>query len=820
MATGAHAALAERLLRHGLMSDPQVKEFFGKGNLPPEPERVVDELVRRAYISAYQAVHLLSDELHLLELGGYRLLEPIGSGGMGEVFLARQLKFGRLVALKLIRPHFAAEANLIARFQREAKAVANLNHPNIVVLYDADEHNGTHFLSMEYVRGLDLSDLVAKHGPLPIAPACDYMRQAALGLQHAHEHNLIHRDIKPSNLLVAMSEGQGPMSPTGDYGLVKILDLGLARVNEDPTQAHLTRDRGLLGTPDYMSPEQGRDSSKVDGRSDLYSLGCTFYFLLTGQPPFPDGSGVEKVLCHQLERPKPVTQFRQDIPPEVVAIINRLMRKEPRERYQMPLELVTALAGINATRVAPPGVTKPTPLPPLVGPSPRPLEPFAPPVAGPNTPTLKMNVQPQAPSMWGLFEQTSFGKSEAGGESTPGSPPAAPSVPPVPTRASSLVGPSPRPTSLLPSRPLPPSRGTPPAERPTNGAAANSLGVVVRAGPAPVQLPRASSFCVPAQPFALLEGHTAPVSAMAFGPRGRLLATGGLDNAIRIWRINGENTAQITEFFDPRLGEIRAVAFAGTGDLLISSSGCGGRIWFWRWQDEHAQEMNALDGSFGAGVISVSADGQQVAAGEGTRIAIWTATGRALKPRGEFATRGGSVTALTHSYDGRVLIAGDAAGHVQTWRDRWRGFKPVAFFTAHNGSITKVRISPDDRRLVTAGTDNVVRLWTTRDDIKNVAQISGAVRGTVRRIQFSSAGTDFLTATDAGQVARWRSEDAGQIIEWRVNHPVSTAIAVADHGETIAMGRTDSAVQVYLLPPEPLNPTALRASAQALGRGA
>ena len=217
---------------------------------------------------------------------------------------------------------------------------AALSHPNIVHAYDADEIGGTHLLVMEYIEGAnDLAKLVKKNGPLPVEKACDYIRQAALGLQHAYERGMVHRDIKPANLLL-----------TTDEKTVKVLDMGLARLDhagteEDDKSSTMTREGTVMGTPDYIAPEQAMDSHTVDIRADLYSLGCTFYFLLTGRVPFPGGTLMEKVMKHRLDEPKPVEQLRPDVPPEVCNILRKLMAKKPEDRYQTPAEAAAMLSG-------------------------------------------------------------------------------------------------------------------------------------------------------------------------------------------------------------------------------------------------------------------------------------------------------------------------------------------------------------------------------------------------------------------------------------------------------------------------------------------
>jgi tRNA A-37 threonylcarbamoyl transferase component Bud32 len=270
-------------------------------------------------------------------LGNYEIVGSLGEGGMGQIFKARNRRLRRDVAIKVLRPRQLASPETLERFQREARATARLAHPNIVQVYDAAETDGLHYLVMEYVRGKDLAALVLDRGPLPPALACEYIRQASLGLQHAHERNLIHRDIKPANLLL-----------TADGRQVKLLDLGIARVqvpdDPDSSLSELTQTGAVMGTPAYLAPEQARDPRHVDIRADIYSLGCALYHLLTGQVPFPAVTLAEVVLQHQLEEPAPIDQWRPDIPSDVQAIVRKMMAKRPDERYQTPAAVTDALA--------------------------------------------------------------------------------------------------------------------------------------------------------------------------------------------------------------------------------------------------------------------------------------------------------------------------------------------------------------------------------------------------------------------------------------------------------------------------------------------
>jgi serine/threonine-protein kinase len=312
------------------------------------------ELLQRNLLTAYQANQILAGKGRSLVVGPYRLLERLGEGATGQVFKARHDRLRRLAALKLIRPDCLTNPAAVSRFHREVQAAATLAHPNVVRAYDADQVGGIFYFAMEYVPGTNLTCRVRQAGPLLLGEACEIMRQAALGLAHIHEHGMVHRDIKPSNLAITEAAAKGatkcdPSSTTLLPGQVKILDLGLARLSERLVEEQvelstLTQVGTVMGTTDFMAPEQGRDSHTADARSDLYSLGCTLYFSLTGKPPFPGGTALEKMMHHQLDEPEPVEKLRPDVPPGLAAVMRRLMAKEPAARYQKAAEVAEALA--------------------------------------------------------------------------------------------------------------------------------------------------------------------------------------------------------------------------------------------------------------------------------------------------------------------------------------------------------------------------------------------------------------------------------------------------------------------------------------------
>jgi serine/threonine-protein kinase len=335
------------------------------GGRLPDARLLARELLQRDLLTAYQANQLLAGKGEGLVVGGYHILERLGEGGMGQVFKARQPRLYRPVALKVIRPEHVTSAVAVERFLREIRAAALLAHPNVVRAYDAGRTENTYFYAMQLLEGRNLSRLVEKEGPLALERACDYALQAALGLGHIHEHGLVHRDVKPSNLMVTRPPAPGQVGPAagasaasglpaGPWGQVKILDLGTARLCDEPEEAGgkkqaLTKLGAIMGTADYMAPEQAISSRHADIRSDLYSLGCTLYLMLTGRPPFPGGTALEKIMRHQLDEPAPVEGLRPGVPPDLLAVVRRLMAKQPAERFQTPAELAEALLAVSET---------------------------------------------------------------------------------------------------------------------------------------------------------------------------------------------------------------------------------------------------------------------------------------------------------------------------------------------------------------------------------------------------------------------------------------------------------------------------------------
>jgi serine/threonine protein kinase len=304
-------------------------------------------LVEWGLLTKFQAELLLAGRTSGFVLGQYRILDHLGQGGMGRVFKAVHQTMNRVVAVKVLAPHLVKTDKAQHLFRREVRAAARLIHPNIVTAFDANQIGDRHFLVMEYVDGSNLEQLVRQHGPLPVDLACDLVRQVAAGLQYAHEMGMVHRDIKPANVLL-----QTGGEHRDSLLVAKILDFGLARLQKGESEpgpvAAAGRENIVMGTPDFLSPEQARNLDTVDVRSDLYSLGCTFYYLLTGTVPFPGGNTLEKLIRHSTEEPVAVEEHRPEVPRPVGDIVRRLMAKRPEDRFQVPAELAAALAPFAA----------------------------------------------------------------------------------------------------------------------------------------------------------------------------------------------------------------------------------------------------------------------------------------------------------------------------------------------------------------------------------------------------------------------------------------------------------------------------------------
>jgi serine/threonine-protein kinase len=360
--------------------DSLVEEICRRRLLPPDHERALtpqaltqfsgaqdlaQEMIRLDWLTPYQVQLLFEGRGDELAIGPYRVLAHLGEGGISQVYKAWHVEKNDVAALKVVRPELLANAEALRQFHEEVRALTQMAHVNVVQIFEEGEARGGHYFAMEYVAGMDLERLVQRAGPLSVARACSYARQAALGLQHAHEHGLVHRDVKPANLFLTIPLGVGPEPPgaAGDPllddggAVIKILDWGLVLDRGSRPAGPLPE---LVGTADYLAPEQATKPDEVDVRADVYGLGCTLFYLLTGRPPFPAKSLLAKLQQHRQAEPPAVDAVRPDVPADLASVVRKMMAKRPEDRYRVPAGVAANLGPFcRSSRVLTPALPRP-----------------------------------------------------------------------------------------------------------------------------------------------------------------------------------------------------------------------------------------------------------------------------------------------------------------------------------------------------------------------------------------------------------------------------------------------------------------------------
>jgi serine/threonine protein kinase len=338
--------LLELIRRSGVIEEIKLADFLHRHE-PDEgldPRACADDMVRDGVMTNFQAEQFLLGKWRGFTIGKYKLLERIGIGGMGQVFLCEHMHLKRRAALKVLPPAKAEQPAALGRFYREARAAAALQHPNVVRTHDIDQDGEFHFIVMDYIEGPNLLDLVKRFGALDVGRASSYVHQIAQALDFAFRNRIIHRDVKPGNVLIDR------------IGVARLLDLGLARFLNDHTDQLTLKydDKIVLGTADYVAPEQILNSHAVDTRADIYALGATFYYLLAGHPIFPTGSVSQKLLWHRMKEPANIRDVRADVPEGLATIVMRMLAKDPKDRYQTPAQLISELERWLPEFVSPP----------------------------------------------------------------------------------------------------------------------------------------------------------------------------------------------------------------------------------------------------------------------------------------------------------------------------------------------------------------------------------------------------------------------------------------------------------------------------------
>jgi eukaryotic-like serine/threonine-protein kinase len=341
------------LAKSGLVEEARISDVAAGW---PEPDAELPDALPQAFIDAGLLTHWQVEQLRKgkhrgFMLGKYRLRRLLGAGGMSSVYLAENTTLRQEVAIKVLPVKRVEQSSFLARFEREARTAFRLGHQNLARAFDLDQAGSIHFIVMEYIEGIDLHAKVKQEGPLEIREALELIRQAALGLHYAHEEGLVHRDIKPANLILDRK------------GTVKVLDLGLALPSDDEREGSLTRehDEKVLGTADYLAPEQASDSHTVDRRSDIYSLGCTLHYLLVGRAPFAQGKLAERIKAHAKKPPPNILEPRPDVPAPIADLYFRMLEKHPDARPQTAEEVATTLAAWLSSTAAAPAGSRPGP---------------------------------------------------------------------------------------------------------------------------------------------------------------------------------------------------------------------------------------------------------------------------------------------------------------------------------------------------------------------------------------------------------------------------------------------------------------------------
>jgi len=338
--------LVQLIRKSGLLDESKLNAFLQKNvaEVQGDAKSLAAFMVRQGLLTYFHAEQFLLGKWRGFTLGRYKLLERIGVGRTGQVFLCEHVYMRKRLAIKVMRPTKAEDPVTLGRFYREARVASGLDHPNIAGTYDIDQDGPLHFLVMEFVDGTCLSEIVKKFGSMNVLRASHYIRQAAMGLQYAHQRGMIHRDVEPGNIIIDRK------------GTAKLLDMGLARFYRDDSDLLTIKydDKNVLGTADYIAPEQTRNSRAIDVRADIYGLGCAFYFALAGHPPFPDMSLAEKIIAHQTKKPRSLREIRPDVPQELARLIDKMMAKDPKDRFQTAQEVADALEMWTQVAIDPP----------------------------------------------------------------------------------------------------------------------------------------------------------------------------------------------------------------------------------------------------------------------------------------------------------------------------------------------------------------------------------------------------------------------------------------------------------------------------------
>jgi WD40 repeat protein/tRNA A-37 threonylcarbamoyl transferase component Bud32 len=681
----------------------------------------------------------------------YRLLRRLGGGGMGEVYLAEHRVMGRLVALKLIRPEFLDRPALVERFHREVHAAARLSHTNIVTAHDAERAGSLHFLVMEYVEGESLGERVARTGPLPVTEAVAFIQEAALGLQYAHEHGLVHRDLKPHNLMVFRDERTGRWH-------VKVLDFGLASLGcRADNESGLTSSNAVLGTADYIAPEQVDDARAADARSDVYALGCTLYHLLTGRVPFPGSSMLSKLCDHRMTAPEPVCKLRPEVPAGLGGVVAKMMAKDPADRYQTAGEVATALAPYTQAVKTP-----------------RKSRWLIAVLAA----LLFLGVAIAGVVIYRI--QTDKGELVITTESE--------DVEVVIKKGGKVVRVIDTKTKKQITLELRSGtydlelKGAPEGLKLSIGKATLKRGETVLA----TIIWKAKAEVV--GEVRQFNGHTNHARAAAFFKDGRRFVSCGFDRTLRVWDVaTGKELARLEGH---TRGIIHCLALCPDQRQLLS--GEDGIIEL--WDVGTGKVLHRFEGVGSVVCLAVSPDGRWALSGSYDHtLRLWDLKGR--KEVHRFDAHTGPVQGVAFSPDGRRAASGSHDRTIRLWDLAKR--REISCLREHTGGVNSVAFSPDGSLLLSGGGDRTVRFW----DAKTGKELRSANHlDYVCSVAFSPDGRRALSASNDATVRLWDVKTAKELHRFTGHRGIVWDVAFSPNGRSALSCGGDHTIRLWRLP--------------------
>jgi WD40 repeat protein/serine/threonine protein kinase len=775
--------------KSGLVEPEELTRHFDalatEGEMPDSPAALAERLIQDGLLTAFQTRFLLRGKYKGLLIGRYKVLQPLGVGGTGHVYLCEHRAMGHRVAIKLLTGVRKDNFMVVERFFREACAAAALDHPNLVKAHDIGHDGNYYYLVMDYVEGISLHELVGRHGPLTPERAAHYVAQAASGLRHLHEAGLVHRDIKPANLLL------------NRQGTIKILDLGLACFLQD-RKASLTQKyegQAILGTADYLAPEQALNSTGVDQRADLYSLGATLYFLLAGHAPFEGSPVPQKILQQVNAEPEPLERVRPGVPAELAGMVRTLMAKDKGMRFASAGAVVQALAPWTRTPIPPPAEELvPVPRRPAprsnsgsLGrnailcdthrPAERNIRPTPPPDTVVQAPPAKLTKRTTARRPSGPRPARARSRVRVWG--------AAGGAGVLVLIAATLwvaLARSPRDPAVSAAAPVP----------------AATLAVPGLASLVGGQDKRANSDTLSVKPMRTFEGHTGPVESVVFTPDGRQAISGGHDRILRVWDVaTGLDVVALEGHRD----QIHSVSIAADGrSVLTSGRDRTARLWDLRAGAEVRRFEGHTDALNGA---AFSPDGRWVitAAGNGWpqpekdyTLRLWeTATGKEVR---RFEGHTQAIWATAFAADGRHILSGSFDGSARLW-DVQTG-QELRRFESSGYRIHAVAMAADSQRIATAGADKVVRLWDIRTS--RTLQAFEGHTDVVAAVAISPDGNRILSGADDRTVRLWDTV-SGRELATLLGHTDSVwGVTFSPDGHWALSASKDRTLRLWRLP--------------------